>query len=219
LSRTRRQHIETLPAKTGPVSTAYTTIAVAIPDWPPSLRTPVTETGPALTLEQVRAALPKEMPPHALVHFPEPTGTTGTAPILAFFFGTTKDGRHLAAEVRVDGRKVVNLVPLCASRYPQESAKAWEMCAFARLCHGREYTATERAANLQQSKSVRLEDVADGQAVALSVRKGQTVALAMEIEGSTVLEPKVVGTGNRLFAWQEAHAYAQRWFLPRRRAK
>jgi hypothetical protein len=140
------------------------------------------------------------------------------APLLAFLFARTKEGKHLAAEVRVDGRAVVSLTPLCLSVYPQEAAKAWEMCAFARLCQGREYSATEQAANAQQGKGATLEGVAEGHAVALSVRKGQTAALAMEVEGSKVLEPKVLGTGNRLFAWQEAHAYAQRWFLPRRRA-
>lgn len=210
MSRPRRQHIEAPPV-------------AKVPDWPPSLRLPGVQ-GVIAALQGLGSTpIPEGQHLAPLPSTPEERkaqGITYAAPaLLAFFFGTTKDGRHLAAEVRVDGRKVVGLEPLCASRYPQESAKAWEMCAFARLCHGREYTATERAANLQQGKSVRLEDVADGQAVALSVRKGQTVALAMEIEGSTVLEPKALGTGNRLFAWQEAHAYAQRWFLPRRKVK
>lgn len=175
----------------------------AAPDWPKSLQLPKPDAD----------GLRVVAPPSVVAAVTQPT----PAPLLAFLFARTQDGRHLAAEVRVDGRAVVSLTPLCLSVYPQEAAKAWEMCAFARLCHGREYSPTEQAANAQQGRGATLEDVAEGHAVALSARKGQTAALAMEVEGSKVLEPQVLGTGNRLFAWQEAHAYAQRWFLPRRR--
>lgn len=141
-----------------------------------------------------------------------------TVPLLAFIFARTKDGRHLAAEAQVDGSKVTALTPLCCSAHAQESAKAWEACAFARLCHTREYTGTEREANRVQGKGVGLENVAEGYAVALVKRAGKTVALAMEVDGIVVKEPKVLGSGDRLYAWQEAHAFAQRWFLPRRKA-
>lgn len=142
---------------------------------------------------------------------------TKAVPLLAFLFARTKDGLHLAAEAQVTGDKVTALTPLCCSIHAQESAKAWEACAFARLCHGREYSATEKQANAVQGKGARVEDVAEGYAVALVKRSGKTVALAMEVEGATVKEPKVLGSGDRLYAWQEAHAYAQRWFLPKRR--
>lgn len=142
---------------------------------------------------------------------------TQHAPLTAFFFGLTKDRRHLAAEVQVEGTKVVGVVPLCASQYPEQASNVWESAAFYRLCHQRPYTAVEAAANARQGGKVGLEDILEGQAVALAQKSGKTVALAMEVEGTKVTEPKVLGTGNRLFAWQEAHAYAQRWFLPRRR--
>jgi hypothetical protein len=140
-----------------------------------------------------------------------------SAVLVAFFFGLTRKGQHLAAELQVDGTRVVGLTPLCLSPHADVGGRIWEALAFYRLCHGREYTATEKDANARQGGKVTLEDVAEGQAVALVQRSGKTVALAMEIEGTKVTEPKVLGTGSRLYAWQEAHAYAQRWFLPKRR--
>jgi len=162
-----------------------------VPAWPKSL------------------ALPEKALPPKDADAPAP-------PMTAFFFGLTKTRLHLAAEVVVEDMRVVALTPLCASRYPEHASRVWESLAFYRLCHQRKYTPGELKGNALEGAGVALEDVAEGSAIALAPRPGMTVALVLEVEGTTVTEAKVIGTGDRLTAWQAAHSYAQRWFLPRR---
>ena len=193
-----------------------------VPDWPKSLALPRAQERnilPDNDFDVVAAAVESPPAPTPALSALSRRGadTRPSAVFTAFFFGLTRKGQHLAAELQVEGTRVVGLTPLCLSPHADVSGRIWESLAFYRLCHGREYTATEKAANARQGGKAALEDIAEGHAVALVQRSGKTVALAMEVEGTRVTEPKVLGAGNRLYAWQEAHAYAQRWFLPKRR--
>jgi len=169
---------------------------VEVPEWPKSLALP-------------ERAVPQPKDADAQANKQAP-------PMTAFFFGLTRKGLHLAAEVEVEDMRLVGLTPLCASRYPEHASRVWESLAFYRLCHQRKYTPAEVKGNELEGAGVALEDVAEGSAIALAPRPGMTVALVLDVEGTTVTEAKVIGTGDRLTAWQAAHSYAQRGFLPRR---
>ena len=143
---------------------------------------------------------------------------SGKPPVVAIALGHAKDGRHMAVEVHLQGAKVVGGVVLAAHERHDVVVRAWEQCAWARLSEQRDYNEFELTANERDSRGVRLEDFAHGSALAMPQHGRQFAVLAMDLEGGTATEPRVLlAKGDKLTAWGTLAAWAALNLLPRRR--
>lgn len=167
-----------------------------VPDWPKSLALV-----PAPAQEQPPA--PTEETPARPV----------AAPILAVALGTLRDGRHAALEVEVAGRTALQATLLYAAPEVATVARRFHETAFQRLYQRQEYSAHERA----EHTPLELEALREATAVALPAWRGKPAALAFEVEGRTVTEPRVIATGDRLFAWDSLESWIAVNLLPRRK--
>lgn len=148
-----------------------------------------------------------------------PTGTVvKLAPtVLCIGLGLLKDGRHVAFEAEIEGRAVREWRPLCARIQVDGPERAWWQVGYAKLCAKRELLEPEKEANARDSLGVLAEHFDAGAAVAIIGAGRNLTALAIQVEGSTVAEPKVVARGPREFCWAELASWASLNMLPKRR--
>lgn len=150
-----------------------------------------------------------ETPSGAVVKMP--------APMLCVGLGLLKDGRHVAFEANLDGPKVKAWRPLCARPQVDGPERAWWQVGFAKLCVKRELLPAEARANEQDSYGVLAEHFSHGAAVAIIGTGRMLTALALQLEGAKVAEPKVVARGSREYCWSELASWASLSMLPKRR--
>lgn len=174
------------------------------PDWPKSLElAPNPEASRAMTDAATTAGIHLTVPPQAFVMRAVPE------PITAIALGTLKDGRHAALELQVSGREVLSARLLFAEAVIPRVAECFRECAYLALYNRTPLEAVPLEAAL----------LAAGTAVALPLWKGKPAALAFDVEGRTVTEPKVVATGDRLFAWDSLDTWIAVNVLPREKKR
>lgn len=175
------------------------------PDWPKSLELP------ASTLRTIRMeamGVPADGAPlETIVVRPE------LRPILAIALGTLKDGRHAAMALQVSGRGVSSATLLEAGPEFAAAAQSCHEAAFLRLWLRKDFAAYESAEHATLEPTA----IRDAVAVALPLWKGKVGAVAFDVEGRTVTEPRVLATGDRLFTWDVLEAWMSINLLPRNR--
>lgn len=195
-----------------------------VPEWPESLRLKPNPEGAAMMVSEAeKAGIHLTVAPLAFTMeaLPERIGdlraiyATGSAdgvpreaPITAIALGTLKDGRHAALELTIQDREVVSAVLLLAATEADAPAEAFREVAYLRL-YARQKATTGHPLDLAQLR--------DGSAIALPTWKGKPAAIAFDFEGRTVTEPKVVATGDRVYAWGALETWAACNLLPRGR--
>lgn len=167
-----------------------------------------------LTMERITMA---SRPAVATAAIATAVEAPGPEPILFVGLGHLKDGRHVAFEAEVEGRKVLRWTPICAKATVDAPERAWWQIHYARLCMRRELTETEQAANARDTVGVTPEHFAHGKAVAIRGTGKSAVALAVSLEGMTVTEPEVITKSTRDWCMVAIGGWAGINMLPRRK--
>lgn len=199
--------LEFVPSPTGSTALAAEAAATGVHLTVAPCAFVMTETGPTVTLAEVKAAVPEALSALRTTAHLKPT------PILAIALGTLKDGRHAAMALQVSGREVTSATLLDAGPELAAAAQSCHEAAFLRLWLRKDFATYEAAEHAPLDPAA----IRDAVAVALPLWKGKVGAVAFDVEGRTVTEPRVLATSDRLFAWDVLEAWMSINLLPRNR--